>query len=208
MQEIWKPIFCAESHYEISNLGRARRIVPIDIMRRNFSNHDIEIIFMLKDFGFNQPQIARFFNKSTCSVGRIINGINYKNTGTILKPSLRQDGYQTIAVYVNTKRTFMTVHSAVAKAFIGDRPTGYDINHIDGNKSNNRVDNLEYCTHRDNAIHALYVINKGKKLNPEKVKYIFQLHELGHTPNTISIHLDVSPSTIRRVINKKIWNHI
>lgn len=42
----------------------------------------------------------------------------------------------------------------MAKYFLGKRPDGYAINHIDGNKQNNSIDNLEYVTYKENIAHA------------------------------------------------------
>lgn len=44
----------------------------------------------------------------------------------------------------------MTVHSLVAQAFLGDRPKGMVIDHIDGNRFNNHYTNLRYCTQKEN----------------------------------------------------------
>lgn len=46
------------------------------------------------------------------------------------------------------------VHQLVAGAFLGACPEGLEINHIDGNQLNNRMENLEYITHRENILHA------------------------------------------------------
>lgn len=43
-----------------------------------------------------------------------------------------------------------TIHSLVAKAFLGDRPDGYEIDHVSGDKSDNTMRNLEYVTHKEN----------------------------------------------------------
>ena len=52
------------------------------------------------------------------------------------------------------KRTLHTVHSLVAEAFIGNRPANHEINHKDGCKDNNHVNNLEYVIPSDNIRHA------------------------------------------------------
>lgn len=85
------------------------------------------------------------------NLGRIRN----KKTGIILKPQINnRDGYYHVGVSgIGISKT-VTVHKLVGETFLGDRPNGYDINHIDGNKKNNRVDNLEYCTRSDNVKHA------------------------------------------------------
>ena len=47
------------------------------------------------------------------------------------------------------------VHSLVCEAFIGPKPDGHEINHKDGIKAHNGVENLEYCTRSENAAHAI-----------------------------------------------------
>ena len=56
----------------------------------------------------------------------------------------------------NIKEVF--VHRLVVKAFISDIPQGMEVNHKDGNKRNNRVDNLEIVTHKENMVHSRYVL--------------------------------------------------
>lgn len=93
--------------------------------------------------------------------GRLIN-----RYGRILKPRLQNSGYYFYSLYDGRGRDFqtqITVHKLVMTSFVGDN-TGYDINHIDGNKLNNHVSNLEYITHSDNAKHAYAIgINKGRR---------------------------------------------
>lgn len=67
-----------------------------------------------------------------------------------LKPLNNSRGYLMVFLYKDGERKMHTVHKLVMAAFVGPRPEGYDINHIDEDKTNNRVDNLEYCTHREN----------------------------------------------------------
>lgn len=78
--------------------------------------------------------------------------------------TINNRGYKTVGIQ---KTTYM-VHRLVAKAFL-DKPTGKDfVNHKDGNKLNNHVDNLEWCTIKENNQHArdtgLWVQPKGHKI--------------------------------------------
>jgi hypothetical protein len=52
------------------------------------------------------------------------------------------------------------VHVLMMAVFVGPRPPGLVINHVDGNKHNNFLSNLEYCTNLENERHSLRVLNK------------------------------------------------
>jgi hypothetical protein len=61
-------------------------------------------------------------------------------------------GYSVIRLHNGSGKTFK-VHRLVANAFLGE-PNGLEVNHIDGNKSNNNLNNLEYCTKSENLKHC------------------------------------------------------
>lgn len=102
----------------------------------------------------------------------------HTNKGRILMPRLNRKKYLSIALYdINHKRTDKKIHAIVLHSFIGF--STMQINHKDLNKSNNRLDNLEYCTCRENIAHfwkskkkssqfiGVY-FNKVNKINPWK----------------------------------------
>ena len=64
-------------------------------------------------------------------------------------------GYLRVTLYKHDQRVKYAVHELVAAAFLGPRPRGLIVNHKDGVKPNNAVDNLEWCTYRHNNMHAL-----------------------------------------------------
>ena len=70
-----------------------------------------------------------------------------------------KNGYCTVAIIINGKRKMMLVHRLVASNFIGTLFEGAEVNHLDGNKQNNNVDNLEICTHGENVRHAYRVLH-------------------------------------------------
>lgn len=75
-------------------------------------------------------------------------------TGTILKPQRTPQGYQHVTLCDDMGRHQRSIHSLVAEEFL-DNPGNYsEVNHIDGDKTNNCVDNLEWCTRSGNMKHA------------------------------------------------------
>lgn len=104
-------------------------------------------------------------------------------TGTIYKLNLIKSGYLTICVSLGSRKNkkCFKVHKAVAESFIPNLNNFPIVNHIDGNKLNNNVNNLEWCTHSYNIKHAitnnLRNTPKGEqcvfsKLNEEDIRYI------------------------------------
>lgn len=74
----------------------------------------------------------------------------HKGFEKILSPNVDVKGYPAISVYVNGKHTIRRVHRMVAEAFIPN-PLGKPmIDHIDGDKTNNNVDNLRWATNKEN----------------------------------------------------------
>lgn len=73
--------------------------------------------------------------------------------GQILKLYLAPNGYEVVHLSRENKRTAFSVHRLVTLAFLGECD-GADVNHRDGNKLNNRLDNLEWCTRSENMRHA------------------------------------------------------
>ena len=81
--------------------------------------------------------------------------IKSKKNNTILSVKNSKGWYLTISFYIDGKRITLRPHRLVGKYFIPNPENKKCINHIDLNKQNNRVDNLEYCTHKENMQHAI-----------------------------------------------------
>jgi hypothetical protein len=73
---------------------------------------------------------------------------------SILKDRLSDRGYCSCVLYNNGKSKPFKVHRLVANSFIENNFNKPDINHIDGDKKNNRIDNLEWVTKSENCKHA------------------------------------------------------
>lgn len=78
-----------------------------------------------------------------------------RGTPRVLKTQPDKKGYHRLRVTVEREKMSYKIHREVAKAFIPNPDNLPQVNHIDGNKSNNAVDNLEWISNRDNAHHAI-----------------------------------------------------
>jgi len=117
MEEIWKEIKDYEGLYEVSNLGRVRRI---------------------KDWCGNK------------------NAKKFKPCLRILKPKLNNaNKYYLVSLSKNSKVKYVRIHKLVAETFIPNLEGLKCVNHKDGNKLNNRLDNLEWTTYSGNLSHAI-----------------------------------------------------
>lgn len=89
------------------------------------------------------------------SDGEVRSNKRATTSGKILKQYVsKRNGYCYVCLSKDNKATTKRVHGLVASAFFGERVEGSQINHKDGNKRNNRVENLEYCTQSENMRHA------------------------------------------------------
>lgn len=93
-------------------------------------------------------------------------------TNKKLNPSFNKAGYRVVSLYDKQthKRSTIRVHRLVAEAFIANPEGKEDVNHIDGNKANNVVENLEWATRSENMLHKCRVL--GKKNQPTFLRLI------------------------------------
>ena len=78
---------------------------------------------------------------------------------TVLKPSLCKKGYLRVYLSIGSKKYTKRIHRLIALTFIDNPNVKETVNHIDCNKLNNRVDNLEWMTNKENLRHAF---NNGR----------------------------------------------
>jgi hypothetical protein len=138
--------------------------------------------------------------------------------GQVLKPYLNPRGYLAVCLHKDQKNKVCTVHELVMLAFIGVRPKAFDINHIDGVKTNNYLSNLEYCSKSDNVRHSfamgLQVNPRGEKHNRAKLSEyqileIRRLYAAGEVNQVqIASIYDVTKNNINSIVNRKTWRHL
>lgn len=103
------------------------------------------------------------YNYQVSNLGRI-----KRNDGYILKPTKRKDGYMCVTLRRNEKKKTMLVHRLVISAFIPNPNNLPQVNHKDEDKTNNRLDNLEWCTNKYNANYGTKVQRQMEKVTGQK----------------------------------------
>lgn len=159
-------------------------------------------------------KITNFENYSISNKGRVWS--NYKK-GFIKNRLNSKDPYPFVGLSKNNKTIVIRVHRLVAKHFIQNLESKPEVNHIDGNKLNNDVTNLEWVTRKENQQHAVKIglrdALRGENCNFNKYKQstiesIIEDMELGLQPKKISIKYNIPKSTINKIKFNKTWKHI
>lgn len=147
------------------------------------------------------------------------NGSQLKSKGeTFLAINESRKDYNFVSLSDGKKLKYISVHRLVAKHFVENIDNKPDVNHKDGNKRNNRYDNLEWCTKHENQIHAykngLQVSQKGSAHHKSKLSeiHVLEIRKLVKNGNVsrreLSERYGISQSQIHRIIYNKRWNHI
>lgn len=139
-----------------------------------------------------------------------------KNRISVKKPC--KDGYCRMLLRKNKLIEGVYIHRLVAKAFIPNNQEYPEVNHINGIKNDNRVENLEWCTSSENQKHAvktkLQITGKGENspyniLTESDVISIRKNYSYKkNTMRMLSLEYGVSLSTIQSVLNRTNWNHV
>ena len=137
------------------------------------------------------------------------------NQERLIKSKLDRYGYPFYTLSKKKKLKNKTSHRLVAKAFIPNPLNKLTVNHINGIKTDNRVENLEWNTNLENKQHAVSSgLTNLKGTNHPRCKLsdkqVLEIREIGfsQTRTSLSKKYGVSRITISRIIERANWNHI
>lgn len=145
------------------------------------------------------------------------NRYTYCVKGERILRQANKEGYLSVALANHGTPTSFTVHIIVASAFIPNPFNYSDVNHLKGNKKDNRVSELEWTTRQKNIKHAFDIGIKSQigskcpraKLNEVKVLEIRRKFKpLVYTYKMLSAEYGVSVVAIKMILNKTNWSHI
>lgn len=158
-------------------------------------------------------EIWKRFKDTDYRVSNLGNVFSVYN-GMQLKPFMN-DRYLVVDLFAYTVRQRIAVHRMVAIAFIENPDNKEYVNHINGNKLNNRVDNLEWVTASENSIHAvatgLSPIGEAKtlaKLTEKDVLEIQAAFEAGEKDFVLAEKYGVTSGVINSIRLGKTWKHV
>lgn len=132
---------------------------------------------------------------------------SYKRNNPIeLVGSVKRTGYRQILLTVNNKRHYCLVHRLVAKAYIPNPENKPEVNHMDGNKLNNNVENLEWVNTRENQLHARDNSLTKSKINmsiANKIRYMYTTKKYSH--RLLGEMFGIKKTQIGYIIKNKRW---
>lgn len=144
--------------------------------------------------------------------------VSYKRkTPRVLKYDTTEH-YHRVKLFKGNNSRKLLVHRLVAECFIPNPLNLPEVNHKDGNKLNNHIDNLEWCTHKENTQHAYDIgLNTGLKGEENPISKLTEVEVLEirekyiphiYSQNMLAKEYGVDQRLIFGIIHREFWKHI
>lgn len=134
-----------------------------------------------------------------------------------MKPIVHNGGYRYVRLRYKGRTSVLLVHAIVMLTFVGQRPDRLDINHKDGDRTNNALSNLEYVTRSENHIHAYRVLGRAKvrcageknckaKITGEGAEAIRTEYSKGEkSQREIGLMFGISQAQVSAIVRNAFW---
>ncbi len=127
--------------------------------------------------------------------------------GRYMKTRINSAGYEDVLLRKDNERTtrsqHFTIHKLVALAFLGARPEGHQVDHIDSNRLNNRLENLRWLPALEN-----FRRSSAAKLNKLAVAKIMQEVKSGKTQTQVAAEHSIAFGTVSKIMRGTRWRDI
>ncbi|RZT96639.1 HNH endonuclease [Ancylomarina subtilis] len=133
-------------------------------------------------------------------------------TGLMMKPSINGGGYLKLDLWIDKIRKQEYLHRIVAEIYLGECPEGYLVNHIDFDRTNDNIENLEYVSAEENTIHSIErIVEKRRKITNEQILEFKEY--LRENPKKINYKyfmekFNVCRRTLYNIKTGRTWKHI
>lgn len=145
------------------------------------------------------------------SQGRVSSALQHNGTpGRWLKPRLTPDGYHQVALYRDKRTYYRYIHRLVWEAFRGKIQSGYEIDHHNGVKIDNRLENLNCLSRSAHCAKDLRGERHGSaKLTTDQVKAIRTAYAKGgRSAKNIGAEYGIGKTQTLTIIHRQAWTHI
>ena len=135
-------------------------------------------------------------NYSVSNEGQVRNNKTMK----VLSPALDSNGYSFVILYKDGEKWHGYLHRLVATAFIPNLYNLPEVNHKNGNKTNNHEKNLEWCTHAENVNHSLRLLAQVRRVGGKKAVLCVETGEIFPSIASAAKAVGRSSTAIRKCV--------